>query len=61
MQAKEQTESYSPLKMVHVAVTLVIMLGFGYLPAPAPITPVGMKVLGVFFALLYGWTFSGLV
>lgn len=61
MQAKEQEGLHAPWTMVHVAITVIIMLGFGYLPAPAPITSVGMKVLGIFLALLYGWTFSGLV
>ena len=34
------------------------MLGIGYLPAPDPITPVGMKMLGVFFGLIYFWAFG---
>lgn len=38
-------------------VTILIMFGFGYLPAIEPITPLGMDVLGIFIALLYGWTF----
>ena len=42
---------------INSAVTILIMFGFGYLPALEPITPLGMKVLGIFIALLYGWTF----
>ena len=38
-------------------ITIIIMFGFGYIPAIDPITPLGMEVLGIFLALLYGWTF----
>lgn len=42
---------------INSVVTVIIMFGFGYLPAVDPITPLGMEVLGIFIALLYGWTF----
>lgn len=42
---------------INSVVTVIIMFGFGYLPAADPITPLGMEVLGIFIALLYGWTF----
>ncbi len=45
---------------VHVIITVLFMFGFGFLPAPEPVTPVGMKMVGVFLGLIYGWTFSGL-
>lgn len=45
---------------VHAIVTVLFMFGFGFLPAPEPVTPVGMKMVGVFLGLVYGWTFSGL-
>ena len=35
---------------------LLIMFFFGYLPAPAPITPAGMKMLGIFIGLVFLWT-----
>ncbi|QDR81187.1 SLC13 family permease [Sporomusa termitida] len=34
---------------------LIIMFGFGLLPAPHPITPVGMKLIGIFIGLIYFW------
>jgi len=40
---------------------LMITFGFGYLPAVEPLTPLGMKVLGIFFGLLFGWTTIGLI
>jgi len=36
-------------------VFFVITFGFGLLPAPEPLTPYGMKTLGIFFGMLYGW------
>ena len=47
--------------LVHGAIMLVIMLVIGSIPAPAPITPLGMKFLGIFLAVLYGWTACGLL
>lgn len=37
------------------AIVMILMLGFGFLPAPDPITPLGMRVLGVLLGCLYGW------
>ena len=45
--------------IIHSVVGLIIMFGFGYLPAPAPITPVGMSLLGIFIALVYFWSTVG--
>lgn len=36
-------------------VTIVIMLGFGHLTPLEPITPLGMKILGVFIGCIFGW------
>lgn len=42
-----------------MAVVLAIMLGFGYLPPFAEsITPVGMRILGVFIGMILGWLFG---
>lgn len=45
------------LYAVHCAVGLFCMFGFGFLPAVEPITPVGMKILGVFIGSIYMWSF----
>ncbi len=43
---------------VHSAVTLFLMFAFGYVIPPfGGISSLGMRVLGVFLGLLYGWTF----
>lgn len=44
-----------------VLIFFIIMFGFGFLPAIEPLTPLGMRVLGIFFGLLFGWTAIGLI
>ncbi len=46
------------LLYLHYGLTLLIMFGFGFLPALAPITPYGMRVVGIFIGAVYGWTFT---
>ena len=46
---------------VHIAVMLVLIIGAHFVPTVGPITPVGMKILGVFIAMLYGWSICGMV
>lgn len=41
---------------INSLITVVLMIGIGFLPAPDPMTPMGMKVLGIFIGALYGWT-----
>lgn len=45
---------------VHVIVYFVLTFGFGLLP-PIGVTAYGMKIIGVFLGLIYGWTFLGFV
>ena len=45
---------------VHIAIFLLILFGIGFLPPFAQITPMGMKVLGVFLGVIYGWCFIAL-
>ena len=40
---------------IHLVIMLLLMFGFGYLPAPGSITPYGMRVLGIFLGMIYGW------
>ena len=46
---------------LHMIITLLLMFGFGLFPAPEPMTALGMKVIGIFLGLLYGWTTCGLI
>jgi sodium-dependent dicarboxylate transporter 2/3/5 len=40
---------------------LAIMLFFGYIPAPAPMTQLGMIVIGQFLGMIFLWTFVDIV
>ncbi|OUQ14683.1 hypothetical protein B5E84_16015 [Lachnoclostridium sp. An14] len=42
---------------INSAICLIIMFGFGYLPPVAPITTLGMQILGIFLGMVYGWIF----
>lgn len=53
--------SKQDLTWLHLVITLLLMFGFGFLPTIGPITPMGMKVLGVFLGLLYGWNMAGFI
>lgn len=45
-----------PLKWyINCAITLAFMLLFRFIPAPAPLTPFGMTVAGIFIGMVYGW------
>ena len=44
-----------------VIVFFLLIFGFGYLPAPDPLTTYGMKTLGIFFGLLFGWCTLGMI
>ena len=44
-----------PSVYVHIVIMFCIMFGFRYITPPEPLTEVGIQVLGVFFAMLYGW------
>ncbi len=46
---------------IKCAVGIACMFGFGYLPAAAPITPIGMKILGIFIGAIYLWSVAGVV
>ena len=51
-----EKKHYSPVYIFNIIVTLALMFGFGYLPPFATLTPVGMKVLGVFLGVVYGYS-----
>lgn len=46
---------------IHVLIMFVLMIGIGYLPTFGQVTPLGMKILGVFVGSLYGWLFLDLL
>lgn len=54
--ALEKKKGYSVSYIINSVITIVLMFGFGFLPPIGDITPVGMKVLGVFLGLVYGYS-----
>ncbi len=62
MAAPAQTAGQSPLTRAVVAIIgLLIIFGFGALPPIEPITPMGMKVLGIFLGMIFLWSFADLL
>ncbi len=57
MAGKELTRKafHAPSYYLHTVICLLIMFGFGQLPAVEPLTPLGMNLIGIFFGVLYGW------
>jgi sodium-dependent dicarboxylate transporter 2/3/5 len=47
--------------IIHCMIYFLFLFGFQLLPAPDPITPMGMKVIGCFLSMLWGWTFIDLI
>ncbi len=54
--SKNKTSYY-----VHTIIMITIVLIFYFLPATKPLTPLGMRVIGIFLAMLYGWLFCDVV
>lgn len=46
---------------INSIISLIIIFGFGQLPAVAPLTPLGMNLIGIFLGLLYAWIFVDIV
>ena len=45
----------------HILIMLALIIGFGLLPPIGAITPIGMKLVGIFLAMLWGWSMCGLL
>ena len=46
---------------IMAAIGILITFGFGYLPPIDPITPMGMKVLGIFLGMIFLWSFVSIL
>lgn len=51
----------SMMSYIHIVIMLLLMFGVGFLPPFGQITPLGMKVLGCFLGIIYGWIFIDLL
>lgn len=56
-----KTKNYDAKYLIKVAIMLLLMFGFGFLPPFGQITELGMKVLGTFIGLLFGWSCLGII
>lgn len=59
--AEQAVKNKKDLTIMHSIIVFAIMLVIGNLPPLEPITPLGMKMLGVFAGMVYGWTTVGLI
>lgn len=55
----ERLTGISPTYIINTCIALALMIGFKYIPAVDPLTPVGMSVIGIFLGMLYGWLIVG--
>lgn len=46
----------SKKNLIHYAIILVFMFGFGFLPPFGTMTSFGMQIFGIFLGLIYAWT-----
>ena len=49
------------LSLLHYLITVSMMLIIGSIPPAAPITALGMKIVGIFAGMVYGWSTIGLI
>lgn len=47
---------YTPIKVVNMAITILLMFGFRFLPPFGSVTPVGMSLIGVFLGVIWGYS-----
>lgn len=59
MSSKKETKDW--VYWMHTVITIALMFGIGYLEPWGSLETIGMKVLGIFIGLLWGWTFIGFV
>ncbi|MEE0434823.1 MAG: SLC13 family permease [Peptococcaceae bacterium] len=57
----EKAQKKSIGYLINSLICLALLFGFGYLEPWGSLEPVGMKVLGIFLGMLYGWTFIGFI
>lgn len=59
MSTKSSYEKIS--RYIHALIVVILMFGFRFIPAPEPITAYGMQIIGIFLAVIWGWSFCGLL
>lgn len=59
--AKYVKSAASTWYYLNCIISISIMLFFGFIPAPAPMTHLGMVVLGLFIGAVYGWCTTNMI
>ena len=59
VQTQQAKSSFVP--WIHTIVMFVLLASGWFLPTISTITPFGMKIVGIFIGLIYGWMFVGLI
>lgn len=61
-QDTKQTKSWrNYMPVIHALIMILIMIFIGQLEPTGSLTPLGVRLLGIFVAALYGWTVCGLL
>ena len=55
LKAQQGLTNLTPIKVIHILISLAIMVCFKFVPAAEPLTPLGVEVIGIFLGMLYGW------
>lgn len=58
---KENVLKGTPFYYISLAITIVLMFLFRFVPPIGTITPTGMSVVGIFLGLIWGWSTIGLL
>lgn len=61
VQATQDKLSINSKTILHYVIMFAIMGIFYFIPSGDVVTPYGMRLLGIFIALIYGWTVIGLL
>ena len=48
-------------RVVPWIIVLFFIFGFGFFPPVGQMTPIGMRILGIFIGAVYGWTALGIL
>lgn len=59
-QTQQQTKKID-LSWLHLVIMFLLMFCFGFISPIGAITSLGMKMVGIFFGLLYGWSTMGML
>ena len=59
--ASTQPASRNIKVYIHACIIVGIMIVAHFIPAPAPITPLGMQIIGIFVGMIWGWCTCGML